>query len=203
MKTAKHDRQDAIHNATNLFWAKGFHATSMRNIQQAIDMRPGSIYASFGNKEGLFKEAMQYYASTSTARLMACVASSPSPLEGLKHFIEDAVMGGRSSAPSNMCMLVKTISELTDENADLLAEAKHLLQEMETVFASVLVKAQALGEVDTSRSPERMARYLQVQLMGLRAYARANNDVALITDLINDVFHHLASRKHAKHCGHL
>lgn len=62
MSTAKHDRQDAIQKATDLFWEKGFHATSMRNIQQAMDMRPGSIYASFGSKEGLFQESLQHYA---------------------------------------------------------------------------------------------------------------------------------------------
>ncbi|MFA0500949.1 TetR/AcrR family transcriptional regulator, partial [Vibrio sp. 10N.222.46.A1] len=54
-KTAKFDRQDVVDKATNLYWEKGFHATSMRNLQDVIDMRPGSIYAAFGSKEGLFK----------------------------------------------------------------------------------------------------------------------------------------------------
>ncbi|MFD1009624.1 TetR/AcrR family transcriptional regulator [Oceanisphaera ostreae] len=192
MKSTKYDRQEAIHNATNLFWANGFHATSMRNIQQAIDMRPGSIYASFGSKEGLYKEAMQHYTAMSKARLIASVAASASPFEGLKQFIKNAVVGGQTCAPSNLCMLVKTISELTDDNAELLAEAKHLLQEMESAFASILVKAQQQDEVDTTRSPARLARYLQVQLMGLRAYARTNTDVEQLNDLIDDVFDNLA-----------
>ncbi len=191
MSTTKHNRLDAIHKATDLFWQKGFHATSMRNIQQAIDMRPGSIYASFGSKEGLFKETLQDYASASQTRLNACVEASSSPLEGLKLFIRDSVIGCRESAPSGMCMLVKTISELTHENADLLAEAKRLLGSVEAAFTAILVQAQERGELDRSKAPERVARYLQVQLMGLRAYARANEGDDQINELVEDVFDNL------------
>ncbi len=188
MTTVKHDRQDAVEKATDLFWANGFHATSMRNIQQAVDMRPGSIYASFGSKEGLFKETLQHYARASQARLNDCIAASTSPLEGLKLFIRDSVIGSRTSAPSDICMLVKTIAELTNDNAELLSEAKGLLQQVEVAFAAILVQAQEQGEINRAKTPERMARYLQVQLMGLRAYARANEGDAQVIELIDDVF---------------
>ncbi|MCT7654735.1 TetR/AcrR family transcriptional regulator [Oceanimonas sp. NS1] len=54
----------------------------MRTIQAAIDMRPGSIYASFGSKEGLFQEALTHYARSSRSRLAACVERASSPLKG-------------------------------------------------------------------------------------------------------------------------
>ena len=61
-KATKFDRQDAVDKATHLYWEKCFHGTSMRNLQDVIDMRPGSIYACFGSKEGLFKEVLNNYA---------------------------------------------------------------------------------------------------------------------------------------------
>lgn len=192
MSTAKHDRQEAIEKATDLFWEKGFHATSMRNIQQAMDMRPGSIYASFGSKEGLFKETLQHYADSSKTKLIACVEEESSPLMGLKLFIRDAVIGCREKAPSGMCMLVKTISELTGENQDLLDQAKDLVKEMEQAFMEVLVQAQEQGEIDSSKAPDRLARSVQVQLMGLRAYARANDGDEEVNALIDDIFDNLA-----------
>lgn len=188
MTNLKYDRQDAIEKATDLFWAKGFHATSMRNIQQAIDMRPGSIYACFGSKEGLFKDTLHHYAQMSRQRLQECVAASSSPLEGLKRFVRDAVTGCNISAPSGMCMLAKTISELSSDNAELLLEAKQLLQSVEAALAALLREAQVQGEVSRSKTPESMARYLQVQLMGLRVYSSANKDQQQIEILIEDVF---------------
>ena len=146
----------------------------MRNIQQAMDMRPGSIYASFGGKEALFKKALHAYTANSQASLHASVAAAGSPLAGLKQFVIDAVIGGAESSSSGLCMLVKTISELTDEHADLLAEARRLLSVLEDDFAAVLQRAKEAGELSESSDCTRLARYLQMQLMGLRAYARTN-----------------------------
>ncbi|PWQ99843.1 TetR/AcrR family transcriptional regulator [Leucothrix pacifica] len=183
--TVKYDRQDVIQKATDLFWEKGFHATSMRNLQEAIDMRPGSIYASFGSKEGLFKETLQYYADDSLALLKSYAEDNDSPLEALREFLTSVVIN-QKQAPSNMCMLVKTISELTDDNAELLADAKQLLSGVEVEFAELFTQAQAKGELDSAKDPKRLASLLQMQLMGLRAYARANEgsdqEIKALTD---------------------
>ncbi|MDX2421602.1 MAG: TetR/AcrR family transcriptional regulator [Amphritea sp.] len=188
MSNVKYDRQEAINRATDLFWAKGYHATSMRNLQEAIDMRPGSIYACFGSKDGLFKETLQHYAQMSQQRLKECLATSASPIEGLKLFVRGAVSHCDTSAPSGMCMLVKTISELTQENTELLVEAQQLLLRIEGVMAAILLQAQEQGEISRAKTPERMARALQVQLMGLRVYASASADNKQVDELIDDMF---------------
>ncbi|MFZ3076621.1 MAG: helix-turn-helix domain-containing protein, partial [Psychrobacter glacincola] len=54
-RTTLYNRHEALERAIQLFWQKGFHATSLKDIEQALDMRPGSIYAAFGNKDGLFQ----------------------------------------------------------------------------------------------------------------------------------------------------
>lgn len=182
---AKFDREDVIHRATNLFWEKGFHATSMRNLQEAIDMRPGSIYGTFGSKEGLFKEALNHYANENLNFLKSVNESYDSPLEGVKFFMSQAVKGSGQPMPSKLCMLVKTISELTEDNKELLAEAQGLLGKVEDALTTLLTRAKANGEIPESKDPRRLARFLQMQVMGLRAYVRSN-DSADIDELIDD-----------------
>ena len=46
----KLDRDEVIEKVKDLYWEKGYHATSMRNLQDVVDMRPGSIYAAFGSR---------------------------------------------------------------------------------------------------------------------------------------------------------
>ena len=183
----KYDRQDVVSKATHLFWEKGFHATSMRNLQDRIDMRPGSIYATFGSKEGLFKESLRCYADASLARLAACVEATDSPLDALKSFVKSVVLRSSENTPNEICMLVKSISELTEDNAELLSESKRLLKVMEDAFASLLAQAQVQGELDSSRDTRRLARFIQMQLIGLRAYTRTNED-APVNELIDDAF---------------
>lgn len=185
----KHDREEVIKKAANLFWEKGFHATSMRNLQDHIDMRPGSIYAAFGSKEGLFKEALQCYTNTNIALMQQCEAQASSPLNALKLFIKSIIKRPQENgAPSEVCMLVKTVSELTDENADLLALSKQLLNMMEQGIETVLKRAQAQGEISVSSDTRRLAQFLQIQVIGLRAYMRANDDNDCIDQLIDDAF---------------
>jgi len=186
--TTKYNRQDVVQKATYLFWEKGYHATSMRNLQEAVDLRPGSIYAGFGSKEGLFKATLQHYASKSLAKLQSFSETHDSPLEALRAFVTSVVTVSKTQTPSNMCMLVKTISELTEEdNAELLAEAQRLLGNVEIAFADLFTEAQARGELNKSKNPKRLARLLQLQLMGLRAYVRSNKE-SNIEELIEDTF---------------
>jgi len=187
-KAGKQNRQDVVDKATNLYWEKGFHGTSMRNLQDVIDMRPGSIYAAFGSKEGLFKEALQHYAQQGADNLAALKASTGSPLQGLKLFVEAAVITSQTCAPSGICMLTKTISELTDDNADLLTEAKRLLNVVEQDLANTFVEAKNAGEIDNNKDAQQLARQLQVQIMGLRSYARVTLDKSSIANMIDELF---------------
>ena len=66
-RPAIHDRDEALARALRLFWAQGFHATSLKDIEKALDMRPGSIYAAFGSKEGLYRAALARYAADARA----------------------------------------------------------------------------------------------------------------------------------------
>lgn len=187
-KSSKQNRQDVVDKATNLYWEKGFHGTSMRNLQDVIDMRPGSIYAAFGSKEGLFKEALQHYAQQGADNLAAFKASSGSPLKGLKLFVEAAVINSQTCAPSGMCMLAKTISELTEEHPELLAEATRLLNAVEQDLTNTFIEAQSAGEIDKDKDAQQLARYLQVQIMGLRTYARVAPDKKAVNEMIQTLF---------------
>ena len=56
-----YDRDAALEAAIRLFWAKGYHATSLKDLENALNMRPGSIYAAFKSKQALFLAAMERY----------------------------------------------------------------------------------------------------------------------------------------------
>ncbi|MEZ9832228.1 TetR/AcrR family transcriptional regulator [Vibrio breoganii] len=188
-KRALFDRDDVINKAKDLYWEKGYHGTSMRALQDALDMRPGSIYAAFGSKDNLFKEAIQRYAEEGGEILNHSLESSDSNIGGLKKFIKTIIIDGRESAPSGMCMVVKSVAELTEtDNPELLALAKQLLGNVEAELASILTKAMEAGEIRSGKDPIELARYVQVQIIGLRTFARATNEVALVEKFIDGIF---------------
>ena len=188
-KVAKFNREEVIDKATNLYWSKGYHGTSMRNLQTAIDLRPGSIYATFGSKDNLFKESINYYADQTGELLQTCLAQSESPLTGLKLFIRKLVIDNLDGKPSCMCMIVKSISELTEtDNKELLDEAKRLLANVENKFSEIITEAMGQGEIDSDKDASELASYIQVQIIGLRTYARVNNNKETINKFVDEIF---------------
>ena len=186
-RTALYNRHDALERALQLFWQKGFHATSLKDIEQALDMRPGSIYAAFGNKEGLFQEALEYYARLGLTELERVLSHHKTPLLGLAAYIRQ--LGGiRDKAlPSRACMLVKSLLELGAREQTALTKVEMLLAGMETRFIECFKEAQNVGEMDGKLDPVRLGRRLQAEVMGLRAFAQRNVDSSAVHELAEDM----------------
>lgn len=200
-RTTLYNRQEALDRAIHLFWQKGFHATSLKDIEQALDMRPGSIYTAFGNKDGLFQEALDHYAQASLNELERILANYQSPLLGLAAFMRQ--LGGirDKDLPSRACMLVKSLLELGAREQSALQKVEKLLAGMESRFAECFVEAQRLGELDTELDPLRLARRLQAEVMGIRAFAQRDVDSAAVYALAEDMALSIEDLRNDKSAG--
>ena len=55
------DMDQALDQALQVFWEKGYAGTSIADLTEAMGVNPPSLYAAFGNKEKLFKKALDRY----------------------------------------------------------------------------------------------------------------------------------------------
>lgn len=182
-----HNRQDSLECALQLFWRKGFHATSLKDLEHALDMRPGSIYATFGSKGQLFQEALERYARLALAELERTLAAHASPLAGLATYLRQ--LGGLcdQTLPSRACMLVKSLLELGEREQAARDNVEALLAAMEKRFIDGFTQAQQLGELDSRLDPTRLGRRLQAEVMGLRSFAQRDIDSETVHALAEDM----------------
>lgn len=163
MAKAQYDRDEIICRAIELFWSHGFSGSSMQQVVQATGLQPGSIYHSFGNKKALFKEALEFYARQSLARIRETLDAAPSVGEGicmhLERFVQEASTEGYRS-----CFLVKTQLELAHDDSELHGFVAAKLGEIEALFRSYLEK-----EYDADASRDRAAS-IMLHIFGLRVY---------------------------------
>jgi len=186
--TAKFSRQEVLQKATWLFWQKGFHATSTRDLQQATDLRPGSIYAAFGSKSGLFKEVLHFYAQNRNEILQRSMTGEKTTLNGLRAYFRHILLGEDTDAPNELCLLAKAISELDESEEELLGEARALLAAHGAKFRHYVEDAMASGELREDTDSDLLARQLQVQMIGLRTFLRATSDRAAVEQMIRKMF---------------
>jgi len=163
MARAQFDRNDIIDKSVELFWQHGFSASSMQQVVQATGLKPGSIYLAFGNKEGLFREALESYAQQSIACIRNILDTAPSVGEGLCALLE-AYIQQSTRANYCSCFLVKTRLELAAEGGELHELASAKLEEIEALLQSYLEK-----EYDKIVSRQR-AVSLMFHFFGVRVY---------------------------------
>jgi AcrR family transcriptional regulator len=171
-RKATFDRAAVLDKAMTLFWAKGYHATSLRDLEAALDLRPGSIYAAFGSKEALFGEALAAYARTSRAAYADAVAGAPSALAGLAAHVRALGRSLAAGPPARACMLVKTLLETPDDDPGPRRRAEDLIRETEAGFAAAFRAARDAGDIPADSDPALLAARLQAEIFGLRAYAQ-------------------------------
>ncbi len=184
----KFERDAVVRIASQLFWQKGFNTTSTRDLQDAINMRPGSIYAAFGSKEGLYCEALKDYALQMQNKLNTCLAAHSKVLDGLTMFVTQVLIEDQHHAPSNLCMLIKANSEFGDDQPTLKTLSQNLLGQFEEFLSIIFTKAQRQGELAEDLTALEYARFFQIQFTGLRSYLNRPNSNRLAAGLIAQMF---------------
>jgi TetR/AcrR family transcriptional regulator, transcriptional repressor for nem operon len=184
----KFERENVIRVASQLFWQKGFHATSTRDLQEAINMRPGSIYSAFGSKEGLYSESLKDYTVQMKTQIEGFLSNADSVLEGLRAFVENIVIKTKGCSPSALCMLVKANSEFAEKDSNLYELSLALTAQFEAYLSQLFEQAINNGELNNTLSGLEYARFFQVQFTGLRSYFNRPDVEQLAQPMINQMF---------------
>lgn len=163
MAKAQFDRNEVVDKSIELFWKNGFSGSSMQQVVEATGLKPGSIYHSFGNKEALFREALERYAQKSFAHIRNVLDTAPSVGEGVCQHLE-AVIEQSTREKYYSCFLIKTRLELAAEGNELHKCASAKLDEIEALFQSYLEK-----EFDETVSRQR-AVSIMLHIFGIRVY---------------------------------
>ncbi|WP_197062303.1 TetR/AcrR family transcriptional regulator [Dickeya chrysanthemi] len=117
------DRENALAEATRLFWRKGFSATSMADLTAAMGIGGPSLYAAFGSKEELYAEAIRYYAEHYSDRVWAGFDSARTARDAVQAYLMDsaaALTGSYGPDEPLGCMLA--LSAVGEEGNTTLGE---------------------------------------------------------------------------------
>ena len=174
-RTIEFDRNDVLENAMNTFWQNGYSMTSIPNLVDATKLNPGSIYSAFKSKEGLFLETLDFYGQRSVKNFKKYMEDSDSPLAGIETFLT-AIVDKSKNKDKRGCLIVNTILEMSSHNEKVQAQANKLLQAVEDELIKGLQQAQAKGEISINKNPQALAKFLMLNIWGLRVLAKTNPD---------------------------
>lgn len=181
----EYNRADVVNAAMQVFWAEGYESSSIQKLLDAMNLNRGSLYAAFGDKEGLFLEALDLYVQQVTVTLKATLWSIDDPLLAIRSFLESVCLIEDQAIRSRGCLLFNSISEFAHVNRHLAEEAEKRSKPLKVLFEKRLAEAQLLGLVDSSKSVTAMANYLLTLAVGLRMHAKMNTSREILQGIID------------------
>ncbi|MFI8084448.1 TetR/AcrR family transcriptional regulator [Kitasatospora sp. NPDC086009] len=169
------DRGEVLARAMGLFRRRGYQGASVRDIEEATGLHPGSLYRVFENKDGLFRAALDAYNDQVVrGRVREHLLEPADPVAGIRSFLTSTLETGPDPDPG--CLLTNTAVEcFTVPQA---ADAVHRgLETIESGFAEALTRARALGLLSADLDVEVSAAQLLALYQGLLVLVRAATPV--------------------------
>ncbi|WP_245752421.1 TetR/AcrR family transcriptional regulator [Poseidonocella pacifica] len=152
----------------SLFWCKGYHATSIKDLEGTLAMKPGSIYAAFQSKEAFYLLALERYFETFREQFRAQISEASSPLQGLADHLRAYALLSPEDGTRQACMIVKSFVETRNTEPAIAEQSKAYFSAMRSEISAAFDAAQEQGEIATDVDTSRLAHLFQAYVSALR-----------------------------------
>ncbi|MGH9888311.1 MAG: TetR/AcrR family transcriptional regulator, partial [bacterium] len=160
----KHSDREILDRAVRRFWVGGYGATTIRDLERALDLSAPSIYHRFADKEALFLRVVDHYVETVIeARIASYLGASADPVVDLYRFF-------RTAQSPNGCLLTTTAVELGPSSSLIRARVERGFDAMRAGILGDARRAHAQGA--TAEDPDDVSNALLVDMQGLMVLSR-------------------------------
>jgi AcrR family transcriptional regulator len=164
------DPDEALTAALKVFWRKGFEGASLTDLTDAMGINRASMYSVFGNKEQLFRQALDLYEREKLAFIRAALEAPTARL------VAEALLRGSldiqtSASDPSGCLRVMSSVSCSQQSQSVRAEIIARRLDDETALAARLVRAQTEGDLPTGVDPAGLARCLYAIIQGMAVQA--------------------------------
>lgn len=178
------DREAALTEATHLFWERGYEATSIGELTEAMGIRPGSLYAAFGDKRSLFKEVVRSYGRSPVGAFIGvALHEEPTAYAAFARLLREAAAIYPDPAHPAGCLTISAATNVTVQDAEVGAFLRDLRNANLAVFEARLRTAQHEGELPSGATPSALAGYFAAVIQGMSQRARDGADAAELAEV--------------------
>ncbi|MFD5461376.1 TetR/AcrR family transcriptional regulator [Kitasatospora sp. NPDC127059] len=167
------DREEALTAATRLFWERGYEATSVTDLTTAMGIRPGSLYAAFGDKRTLFEEVVRRYGHSPVGAFVGvALAEEACARAAFARILREAAAIYPDPSHPAGCLVITAATNVSPQDAGIQAQLRELRNANRRVFEERLRTARQDGELPPGADPEALAGYFATVIQGMSQQAR-------------------------------
>jgi TetR/AcrR family transcriptional regulator, transcriptional repressor for nem operon len=181
-RTKEFDPEAALRAALELFWERGYEATSMADLVGHMGVARASIYATFGGKRALYLKALDRYGELTDPELLTGLSRPGPVLPAVRALLERYAREAAGDGGRRGCFVVNTAVELAPHDPLAARRVQGNWDFVEAALTSALMRAQAQGELAGGKDPRALARCLLVVMQGLRVMGKAGTEPERLRD---------------------
>ncbi|HUF03680.1 MAG TPA: TetR/AcrR family transcriptional regulator [Aridibacter sp.] len=169
----KFDIDDSLEKAKQIFWRKGYEATSMQDLLNEMGIGRGSFYGTFKSKHDIYLRVLRKYGEQNGESLFRIARQIESPRAAILYVFEQTIVSALQTDSQQGCFLANAALEVApfDEDAGRIVEDS--FAEIRRFFRMLVSEAQARGEIDRKKNPSELGSALLSLLLGLKVLARS------------------------------
>ena len=178
------EKEAVVRAALEVFWRQGYQATSVQDLVEATGLNRGSLYDTFGDKHGLFLEAVEHYRRQFSARRLAQLEEEGPLRDKLAAFFNEMIEFSVGEGRLLGCLMTNAAVELAPHDRDTALAVAANMAGMEKAFRRLLTSARKAGELSADKSPRDLARFLTATANGLRVMAKVSPERAALKSVV-------------------
>lgn len=169
------DAETALDQAMEVFWRHGYEGATIAQLTEAMGINPPSLYACFGNKEGLLKAALDRYTELRSA-WMEEVLASPTAREVAERMLMGIAEKQTDPANPPGCLLVQGGIACGSGSENVPFELAARRAQNEEQLRDRFIRARAEGDLKPTSDPAALARYVFAVSVGMGVMASSGAD---------------------------
>ncbi|MEE8520385.1 MAG: TetR family transcriptional regulator [Gemmatimonadota bacterium] len=176
-RTKEFDPDQALDRAMQLFWRKGYEATSVQNLVDQMGINRFSLYSTFGSKHDLFLAALDRYRDEVVTDGVSMLEGPEVGISAIRCYFESAAeMAATSKGRRSGCLMTNAAVEVAPHDKEAAARIEAHLERLENAFYRQLRNARKEGELKAGQSLRDLARFLTGAAQGLGVMVTAGKE---------------------------
>lgn len=185
-------REQSIEAAMHLFWQKGVEPVSAKDLAGAMGIQRSSFYNSFGDKEAVFREVLQYYGEIAPDRHLENIAPNQPVIPEIRIFLKELCRIRASDPQARGCMICNGIAELSSSDSNLGRMLNELLRQRIRRMRQLFTQAIQQNEV-AQRAPDTLAHGFIAFLLGLNILSKVVREESALWNVCESYLQGLTS----------
>ncbi|MBJ8097921.1 TetR/AcrR family transcriptional regulator [Bacillus cereus group sp. N11] len=183
-RTREFDEDQVLDAAMQLFWEKGYEATSLSDLTSRMGIQRPSIYSTFGDKKELFEAALRRYTMSRASDIRNKLQSHSSVKESFSIFFANVVNEEYAGDLSKGCFCINTMVELAphDERFEILTREHQMY--LAVIFQETIERGIQSGELEVNTDAKSLAQALIVALIGLTVMMKSRPQRTFVDNVI-------------------